>query len=332
MLLFVVDERRQELALAGSKKLDADSEIKSKRGDAFDRWVLEHRRPLMIGDVAKDERSLRHEKQPTRRIGSLISAPMILEDRILGIIRLESLMHNAYTVDDLRILYVIADIAAVAVNNAHLYTKTEELAIKDGLTGLYVHRCFKERLSEEMKRAERKHYTFSVLMIDIDHFKHYNDKYGHAAGDVVLQHIARSLCSFAERKHYTFSVIMIDIDHFKHYTDKYGHAAGDVVLQHIARSLCSFAESGDVIARYGGEEFAVILASQGTKRAVKTAEGIRQHIAKDTIQLRGHQANVTVSIGVATYPRDGTHEEGLLRTADTNLYRAKREGRNKVCF
>lgn len=287
MLLFLVDERKQELALAGSKKLDADSQIMSKKGDTFDRWVLDKRRPLMISDVGKDDRFLAHKRRYKRHLESLISVPMMLEDRILGILRLEALYRNSYTADDLRILYVIADISAVAINNTYLYARTEELAIKDGLTDLYVHRYFKERLRDELKRAERKEHKFSLLMIDIDHFKHYNDKYG--------------------------------------------HAAGDVVLQHIARSLYKFADTGDVIARYGGEEFAVILAEEDKREAVKIAEEIRKHVANDLVHLRDHKGNVTVSIGVATYPRDGFNEEGLIRVADTHLYRAKKEGRNRVC-
>jgi len=286
-LLFVVDEKKQELTLAASRKLDTDSKVKSKKGDASDRWVLEHRRPLIISAISKDNRFSDHRKKYMRPFESLISTPMILEDKILGILKMEALSRNAYSADDLRILRVIADISAVAINNAYLYAQTEELAIKDGLTGLYVHRYFRERLAEELKRATRKEYEFSLLMIDIDHFKYYNDKYG--------------------------------------------HAAGDIVLQHIAASLHKFADTGDIVARYGGEEFVVILAEENKKNAVKIAENIRKHITEDFLFLRGQKTYVTVSIGVATYPIDAKDEEGLIRAADKYLYRAKEEGRNKIC-
>lgn len=198
VLLFVVDEKKQGLNLAVSKTVVADSKIKFEQGDVFDRWVLEHRRPLIITDVVKDYRFHSHKKKVLRPVESVISAPVMLENRILGVLRLETRRRNAYTADDLRILRVIGDISAVAINNAHFYAKTEELAIKDGLTGLYVHRYFNERLREELKRAERQKYDFSLLMLDIDYFKYYNDKYGHSAGDVVLQHIAGSLHKFAD--------------------------------------------------------------------------------------------------------------------------------------
>jgi diguanylate cyclase (GGDEF)-like protein len=212
---------------------------------------------------------------------------MMLENRISGTLRLESVKRNAYSADDLRILYVIADIAAVAMNNARLYARTEELAIRDGLTNLYVQRYFKERLRDELKRAERKKHIFSLLFFDIDHFKHYNDKHG--------------------------------------------HAAGDIVLKHIAYTLHKFAGTGDVIARYGGEEFAVILAGQDKGGAARIANDIRKHVSKDMIALRDQKTCVTVSAGVATYPNDGSSEETLIRIADSNLYKAKKEGRNKVC-
>jgi len=287
VLLFLVDEESQKLALTGSRKLDTDSRIKSRAGDGCDNWVLEHRRPLIITDTTKDERFYTLKEKDTRKVGSLISAPLMLEDKILGVLRLEATERHAYTADDLRILCVIADISAVAVKNAFLYAKTEELAIKDGLTGLYVHRYFKERLEAEVKRASRQQYRFSLLMIDIDSFKKYNDRYG--------------------------------------------HAAGDIVLQHIARSLYKFADVGDFIARYGGEEFAVILAEEDKKEALASAEDIRKHIANDSVFLRGQRTYVTVSIGVATYPADATTQEDLIKIADANLYRAKREGRNRVC-
>ena len=288
VLLFVVDEKKQELALAASQKISTGSMVESKKRDVFDKWVMDHRRPLIISDVVKDDRFEAYKRKYLSPFKSMISAPVMLENRILGILRLEALGRNAYTVDDLRILCVISDISAVAINNAYLYAKTEELAIKDGLTGLYVQRYFKERLKEEVKRAERTGYSFSLLMIDIDYFKYYNDKYG--------------------------------------------HAAGDIVLRHISRSLNKFAAIGDVIARYGGEEFAVILSKEDKKEAVKIAESIRKHVAKDSVLLRGNEAHVTVSIGVATYPRDAAGDEDLIRSADAKLYKAKEEGRNRACL
>jgi diguanylate cyclase (GGDEF)-like protein len=99
----------------------------------------------------------------------------------------------AYTQDDLRILDIIADLGALAVQKAYLYSKTQELAVKDSLTGLMVRRYFIDRLKEEIKRSARNGTKLSVLMLDIDKFKDYNDRYGHLSGDLVLKHLSAIL-------------------------------------------------------------------------------------------------------------------------------------------
>jgi diguanylate cyclase (GGDEF)-like protein len=94
-------------------------------------------------------------------------------------------------------LDIIGELTALALENARLYRQTEELAIKDSLTGLYVNRYFKERLDEEIKRALRSDISFAFLMMDIDDFKGFNDKNGHIAGDAVLKKIGEILSSKA---------------------------------------------------------------------------------------------------------------------------------------
>jgi len=266
VLLFVVDEKKQGLNLAASKTVIADPKTKSEQGDIFDRWVLEHRRPLIITDVVKDYRFHSHKKRVLRPFESVISAPVMLENRILGVLRLETRRRNAYTADDLRILRVIGDISAVAINNAHFYAKTEELAIKDGLTGLYVRRYFNERLREELKRAERQKYDFSLLMLDIDYFKYYNDKYGHSAGDLVLQHIAGSLHKFAD----TGDVIA-----------RYGGEEFAVILSKESREDAR--RIAEEIRNHVAEDFVVL---RGKKTHVTVSIGIATY-PQDAVEEKG---------------------------------------------
>ncbi|MBI4974748.1 MAG: GGDEF domain-containing protein, partial [Candidatus Omnitrophica bacterium] len=93
----------------------------------------------------------------------------------------------------LRLLDIISDLGAVAIQNAILYARIQNLAIRDGLTGLFLRRYFIARLPEEIKRATRSKVNLSLLMLDIDRFKDYNDTYGHMAGDLVLKYMARKL-------------------------------------------------------------------------------------------------------------------------------------------
>lgn len=189
-LIYLAEAEGQRLALKASWK----AKVKTKAGDEFDEWVLKHGQVLLVENVEKDFRfRLGDMETKARKVGSLISAPLVSGERIIGILRVDSETPNTFVTDDLRFLRVLAMLAAVSIENAQLYRRTEELAITDGLTGLYVHRHFQERLGEELGRAARSHSPLSFLMIDIDHFKKYNDRYGHSVGDIVLKRVAKIL-------------------------------------------------------------------------------------------------------------------------------------------
>ncbi len=199
-ILFLVEEEAQELALKAVRGKAGPASIKSKKGDVFDLWVLKQRQPLLVSDTDKDFR-FNLELIPEefkRQYKSLIAAPLISNKKVIGIMRIESKEPEAYMSDDLRLLTIISDLAAIAVENAKLYHRIEELAIRDGLTGLYCHRYFKERLAEDIIKVTRIKQPLSLLMLDIDDFKGYNDKYGHIAGDIVLKVIGDSLQSSVE--------------------------------------------------------------------------------------------------------------------------------------
>lgn len=193
VLLYMVDTEKQELLLSASR---GETRVEAKRGDMFDHWVLKNRKSLIIEDITTDFRffvdNIDDLKGSTR---SIIVTPLISGDKVIGILRMDCAKECSYTQDDLRLLDIIADLGAVAVENALLYARTQELAIRDSLTGLAVRRYFLERLSAEVKRASMKKGKFAILMLDIDRFKNYNDEFGHAAGDIVLKHIAKTVSS-----------------------------------------------------------------------------------------------------------------------------------------
>lgn len=168
------------------------------------------------------------------------------------------------------------------------------LAMTDGLTGVLNRRAFDEALNREWARTLRKGGAMSLLLLDIDHFKEFNDTYGHQVGDDCLRVVAATVCN---------------------------------VLQH----------SADSIARYGGEEFAVILPGTDLAGAMEVAEHLRRAVADANLHHIRNQdggGRVTVSIGAATaLSRVGgtvRMPEGLLLAADSALYKAKRNGRNRA--
>jgi two-component system cell cycle response regulator len=122
----------------------------------------------------------------------------------------------------------------------------------------------------------------------------------------------------------------MDIDHFKSYNDTYGHLAGDEALRRTGVLLKESIRSCDYAARYGGEEFILILPETGPEDGVETAERIRNQISEKDMGSDGDSLKVTVSVGVASFPRDGDDPHSLMKRADAALYEAKRRGRNRV--
>ncbi len=173
------------------------------------------------------------------------------------------------------------------------HKKAEERALKneamtDGLTGLYNYRYFKRQLDLEVKRAERYLHPVSLVMVDIDHFKSYNDHHG--------------------------------------------HLRGNNILERIASLLKTYTRETNLVARYGGEEFMILLPETESKIAAKAAVRMRRMIQKERFPLQEDQpsGNLTISLGVASFPWDAPSAEELVRCADAALYRAKALGRNRV--
>ena len=125
---------------------------------------------------------------------------------------------------------------------------------------------------------------------------------------------------------------MLYLDNFKKYNDSFGHVAGDIVLRTVGKTLADFFnEPGMLVCRYGGEEFSVLLPDCTRDKAKESDEKIRKNIAEKTIILRREKTKITVSIGIAVFPKDAQNMVELIHKADLALYKAKEEGRNRVC-
>ncbi|HNV24335.1 MAG TPA: sensor domain-containing diguanylate cyclase [Candidatus Omnitrophota bacterium] len=291
IILYVLEGKTGDLGIIASYKEKLEFNIKQKKGDIFDRWVVKTLQPLLIEDVKIDYRFDADKilEEDTRAIRSLISVPLLVGHRPIGVLRVDSSQVNTFTTEDLRFLNAIGDIGAIAMENAQLYERIEQLAIRDGLTNLYLRRYLNERLPEEVSRHLRSKSEMSFLMIDLDFFKEYNDKYGHMAGDIVLKMV---------------SIVLMEC----------------------------FDQPGNLVFRYGGEEFGVLLSDCTKKKALELAEDFRKRIENQSILLRRQKTNVTVSVGVASFPKDAQEKEELIYKADRALYQAKRSGRNRVCI
>ncbi len=291
IILYLFHSKTGELGISSSQKGQMRVNIKSKKGDIFDQWLVKTMQPLLIEDIKSDYRFDvdRVTPQDSRGITSLISVPLMVGNKALGIVRIDSPKEKHFTTEDLRFLTTIGDLGAVGIENAQLYERVEQLAIKDGLTGLYLRRYLMDRVPEEISRQIRRKNHFAFLMFDLDKFKSYNDKFGHVAGDIVLRAVGKLLSDF-------------------------------------------FNEPGMLVCRYGGEEFSVLLPDCTLKKATELAEKIRKKISKKTIVLRREKTQITISIGVAMFPKDAQNIVELIHKADLALYQAKEKGRNQVCI
>lgn len=138
--------------------------------------------------------------------------------------------------------------------------------------------------------------------------------------------------SRARRYRKQLTVAVIDVDHFKSLNDNHGHASGDVVLRKLSSILLESFRQSDTVGRYGGEEFVVILPEMDIEAGRQKLETLRQRIAHTRIEIphRTQQVQITISVGLSSFPNDGEDAARLFSLADTRMFRAKRQGRNQV--
>lgn len=270
-----------------SEKLTARSSWSVTTGGLTHRILSEGQ--LFVVEDTQGEAFFKNPLAVQEGIRSLIAVPLKIQEKIIGILYLDDFVPRTFSAMRLHMLSILASFATMSIDNARLHVKTHLLACTDGLTGLYNHRHFLVCFEEEMARAIRYEKPLSLVMLDVDDFKRFNDSYGHPVGDKALIAVAKTL--------------------------------------HSLLRTCDFS------FRYGGEEFIAILTETDIDKALVAAERLRQGIINSTRDaLVGIvPEGVTVSIGVASYPRDGIGDV-LIKEADDQLYRAKREGKNCVYY
>lgn len=212
---------------------------------------------------------------------SEVAIPLKIRDRTIGVLDVESKESDAFDEWEIKLLSTIGAQIASAIEKSRLYEKTKTLSLTDPLTNLPNRRHFDIMIDNELKRSKRYNRVLSLILIDLDNFKQFNDRKGHIAGDKVLS----------------------------------GHSA---IMQSAIRDI-------DFICRYGGDEFVVVLPETDESFAKGVGERIRKKIRKES-----KTPNITLSIGVSSYPGDGETKESLINASDKACYTAKGDGGNCV--
>ncbi len=266
------------------------------------RQALETGMPVLVEDEAANavQDSLRADWEVNVHVGvrSVIALPFSVEDTPSGVVFLRTMRDETpLTHDDVAFADTVVRAAVIAMRRAQLMEATRADTAR------------LERLAttDSLTQALNRRALMERLGAELDR---------------------------ASRYSLTLSVLMIDIDHFKNVNDTFGHLVGDEVLSEMARILQREARSVDIVARYGGEEFVVVLPETASEGAVAFAERVRQRVEEAQL-VTGEQCSwlrVSVSVGVATIPDQAAFStEDVIAAADGALYRAKAQGRNRVC-
>ncbi|MGY1425271.1 diguanylate cyclase [Lysobacter sp. A289] len=217
--------------------------------------------------------------------GWTLCVPLMAQGVSLGLLHVNGATGGG--VEDVQVVEAVAEQLSLAMINLQLRESLRVQSLRDPLTGLYNRRYLEDNTQRELQRCQRRGLPLSVIMLDVDNFKRFNDEHGHAAGDALLTAIAQTLQE---------------------------HTRGE-----------------DIVCRYGGEEFTVVMPEASAEDARRRAEEIRSAIAATTVvHLRKTLGPTTASLGVATFPVDGSTPAELIGLADKALYRAKAEGRNRL--
>ncbi|MEE9524111.1 MAG: sensor domain-containing diguanylate cyclase, partial [Thermodesulfovibrionales bacterium] len=280
-VIFIKKDKENSFELAGSKGIRVPEQKEFGLNDTILNLCIENRQKLILSDASSMKKKLLPFR--TIAISSILCFPLIHEEEVLGVAVTFSHRKDAFDIYQTEGIEILNNMASLSIDNVNLLHRIDEMALTDGLTGLFNHRHFQERLDEEIKRTGRTNDPLSLVLTDIDHFKSVNDNYGHPAGDAVLREVS------------------------------------DIIRSRMRET--------DIAARYGGEEFALILTNTDVRGALKIAEDLRAVVEDKDFSSVDKQ--ITISLGISSYPADASVKQDLIDKADQALYYAKENGRNR---
>jgi diguanylate cyclase (GGDEF)-like protein len=195
--LLLLDEAKQELyfELAVGKASQALKDVRIKLGQGIAGWVAQHGEVVIVPDTTKDTRFFGKVDEKTKmETRSIVAVPVRFRDTCLGVIELINCVGaDGFDPRDLKLLEALSDFAAIALENARHVKRIHELTIKDDCTSLYNARHMGFILDTEIYRSQRYNYEFSIVFIDLDHFKQVNDTHGHLVGSRLLAEMGDAL-------------------------------------------------------------------------------------------------------------------------------------------
>jgi diguanylate cyclase (GGDEF)-like protein len=288
-------------------------------------WVVERAEPVLVEDWARAPAHLRERADPPgTEVGSLLIVPLRDAGRAIGLLSVQHAQAGIYSDADLHLMQGLAEQVAPAVADARAFEDLESYR-KD----------LEQRVAERTDALQRANQEKERLIAAL----------GERSRTLERESQEDPLTGIANRRSFTrrlaaeielslavgqpLTLALADLDHFKIVNDRLGHVVGDAVLRHSAAMMQRHCRTDDFAARIGGEEFALILPGTDHADAVAFCESLRNTIETFDWQALHEHLRVTLSIGIAQWDGSASADE-FVRTADIQLYRAKREGRNRV--
>jgi diguanylate cyclase (GGDEF)-like protein len=319
--LFLIDQERDEMWAKISQGVDV-IEIRFPLGVGIAGFVGRSGEIVNIADAYSDPRfNPAFDKKTGFRTKSILCCPLRdMRGGIIGAIQVLNKRTGLFSSEDETLLSALSAHAAVAIENADLYRRLSVM-------NLSLERKVGERTAELTAANER----LTALNRELEEIsitdaltRVYNRRY---FMDRLRQEMKR-----VSRYGPPVSLLMIDIDFFKKVNDTWGHQAGDAVLAGVAGLIKGKLRETDLIARYGGEEFCLLATGTDHAGALVLGDRVRALVGNAKFEHAGNSLSVTVSIGISTWePSIRDDLEELVRRADAALYRAKEQGRNRVC-
>jgi diguanylate cyclase (GGDEF)-like protein len=294
--VYLLDDPRENLELSYSSGLGVDSALSIQLGQGTPGKIVESGEHRQIHDLELFYETINdylHVPGEGKRSGSYIGTALKVRNTTIGVIGIDHPEKYGLSVDDMDFMAILSHQIAGGIEKAHLFEKIEHLSQHDGLTGLYNHRVFQERLRQELARRDRTPEPLTLVMLDIDHFKQFNDNFGHQAGDTVLKELSQLLSTQCRCD-------AADI------CCRYGGEEFSIIMPGLTA-----------------------LHAATTTERLRSA--IEHHTF--SVRSRSTDIKVTVSMGVACISNeDVITPEALIKKADEALYRSKKNGRNCVTF
>ena len=293
--LLMMDEEKQELYYALSAGLDKEriKKLRIRNGEGIAGYVAKTGTPLVIPDVENDPEWKRFSREhPELHLRSIACLPIRHSNRTLGVLQLHNSELDLMPDASISFLRVLCDYAAIALENARQVKLVHHLSITDDCTGLFNAR-----------------YLYTMLEQEIA-----------ALNDPQVISIRPN-----------FSLVFLDLDYFKSVNDTHGHLVGSRLLAEVGSLIKRSIGPENSGFRYGGDEFVVLMRGLAKSEATELAQRLREDLkGNDFISGEGLNLRLSASFGLATYPEDGNDLHSIIRAADTMMYKAKADGRDRI--